>query len=73
MSSHLAADRIVLKTNEQEIEDDERELDRLILLAEAAYDLGMTEEYAVIEEAAERLGERLLGVSRLAEQEPRAA
>ena len=42
-----------------EIERLEVDLDRLSVLAEAAHDLGMVEEYAVIEEGAEDVASRL--------------
>jgi hypothetical protein len=43
----------------QELERMRVELDRLCVLAEAAYDLGMADEYALIEEEAERLARRI--------------
>lgn len=43
----------------EEIERMEASLDRLLVLAEAAHDLGMVDEYAQIEEAAEELASRL--------------
>ena len=51
--------RFEVRPEREELGHMERYLDRLCVLAEAAYDLGMVEEYAAIEEAAEELALRL--------------
>ena len=55
----LRREPIVVLTPAEETELQELLLDRLSVLAEAAHDLGMVEEYALIEEAAEGLARRL--------------
>ena len=59
VSGEIERVRFEVRPEREELERMELSLDRLSVLAEAAHDLGMVNEYVVIEEEAERLAEGL--------------